>query len=288
MQTLKTKHKALGRTTINIYDSVSDFADGFAALPENSHYANRGDGDGWAGGLDRKTATDKLRHGDLEGVAASDKLMGKLEDSVSFDATRFHTVDAMAGGVPNVPAMLAGQPMHMRQRRRTADELAPLTICVDTTSSGGVSAKSLRKRGAALLALARLLAARRPVTIWIVNAMKPSNHNGHDTTGSAFLLDTAPLDLARAAHCMTNVSVSRQCAYAIGEKLADVNGCGFLQWPNGDVDKYRKAGAAFWGEALGAEDVLFMPPVFLNDPAIENPTKWLKEMLAKYGRADND
>jgi hypothetical protein len=74
-----------------------------------------------------KTATiDALTNGaPAAAVAKSDKMLADFEQVIRVETSRFETVNAVAGGVANVPAFLAGHPMAMRQRRRVDSALGP-------------------------------------------------------------------------------------------------------------------------------------------------------------------
>jgi hypothetical protein len=148
----------------------------------------------WAGGMTRGETGAALRDGYLPAVAESDAYMAKLEAKFDFAAHMFRNVDAVSGGVPIVPAYLAGHPLNMRRRERVMREMAPLTLLVDTASSGGIPASDLAKRGAAILALARLLAGWRPIKIFAGVAVGNGTVSKDGINAVFTRLDTAPLD----------------------------------------------------------------------------------------------
>lgn len=265
--------------------TVTDMA-GFAELARLSlDHAKDGHSHEWSLGVLAPEAADKVRDGDLSGVAASDAFLTKLED-ISPVSRRWANVASVAGGAPNVGAFLAGSPMAMRRRVRLLNESAPLTILVDCTSSGGISSKKLVKRGAAVLALVRLLSGLRPVSLYAVCALTPSGKTGNKATAIAVRIDSTPLDLARAAFVIGHPAAARQSMYSICKRAVDAKGAVFLMWAHNDVDTYRENGAAFFARAIPGMDpaqTLFMPPVFLHDEAIDNPEKWLRDHLNKYG-----
>jgi hypothetical protein len=76
-------------------------------------------------------------------------------------------------------------------------------------ASAGIDAEICLTRGAAMLAMARMLANVRAVELWCVVAI--GNRNSRSSL--CVRLDTAPLDLARVAHVLTHPSVFRALGY---------------------------------------------------------------------------
>lgn len=226
-------------------------------------------------GISRDKCFSAFENGDLTTVPESDKMLAKLEDKFDFPTSRYRVFDDVAGGVPNIPAVLACQPMNMRVRRRTADDAAPLTICIDLTSSANIPADYLVKRGTAILALARILAALRPVTIWLGAGL--SDGRNADGSSAWFQLESSPLDLARAAFQITSGGVPRGMLYTY---LHSAFGCGG-GWPLHSVERWRKMAPKFLSQWFEGE-ILFVPPVFDTDD-FKKPDVWLEGMLKKYG-----
>jgi len=236
------------------------------------------DDGGWLAswvGVGRGECFKSFETGDLSTVPQSDKMLALLEDKFDFPTSRYKVFDDVAGGVPNVPAMLACQPMDMRQRRRTADAAAPLTICIDLTSSGDIPADYLVTRGTAILALARILSSLRPVTIWLGAGL--SSGRGVDGSTAWFQLESSPLDLARAAFQVSSGGVSRGMLYRL---LQSTFGCGG-GWPLSNVDDWRRLAPKFLAQWFDGE-ILFVPPVFQTDE-FKKPEVWLERMVKQYG-----
>ena len=182
---------------------------------------------------------------------------------------------SMARSDSRVNASPACQPISMRVRRRTADDAAPLTICIDLTSSADIDPEYLVKRGTAILALARILSSLRPVTIWLGAGL--SGGGKADGTSAWFQIDSAPLDLARAAFQISSGGVPRGMLYTFLQKQF---GCGG-GWPMYDVDRWRRMAPRFlthWFEG----EILFVPPVFTTDD-FKKPEVWLERMVKQYG-----
>jgi hypothetical protein len=180
--------------------------------------------------------------------------------------------------------------MNMRVRRRVQSEKAPLNIVVDCVSSGGITAETLEKRGAAILALVRILSATRPVSLYIAASALPYGDGDTRTSvGVVARLDSAPIDLARAAHLLCAPGVSRQMAYGFidsdGGKREDSNG---LAWGYNSNDFQREHGKEYWQRSLGIGEMLFIAAPFMSDDIVKAPELWLKKMIAEYGKPEDE
>jgi hypothetical protein len=253
---------------------------GFIAAAESVPQCERGSGGSWFGGKSYAESLENVRSGDLAGVADADKFLADMESHV-FVSRQFRVFDDVVGAVPNIPAYLAGVPQNMRRRTRQPTSTAPLSVFVNLTSSAGIGAADLYKRGAAILALVRLLSNVRAVELWGFVGL------GDSRTGNyvAVRLDTAPLDLARAAHVLTHTSVARGLGYGIATHRFNAGGA----WPYSDVKLSRKHGAEILARVTyPGSDVLLIPPIFLTDDCVKNPVKWIRDMLQAYGGAPVD
>lgn len=187
---------------------------GFSGLPEFAAIARAcpdPDGPvGWAGS-DFDTACTRALSGDLARVAPSDALLDKVESLLDLSGLKTVTVPAVAGGVPCVPAFLAGSPMAMRVRKRRAHDRGEVVLCVEGWTSADADSAAIARRGAAVLALARALSGVRPVRIVSYAA------SGSDRRAFFYTLpiDSAPIDLARAAWVFSAPEFVRQCRLAI-------------------------------------------------------------------------
>lgn len=242
----------------------------------------------WYGNKNYNTSVEQIRSGDLSGVAASDALMEKLELSAPLSHA-WRIVHDVVGGVPNVPAFLAGQPLTMRRRERTVSEQAPLSIFVSLELSGGIDITTMRKRGAAILALVRRLSNLRPVELFVCCSIGQMNVAAHIICR----VDTAPLDLARAAHVLTCPSATRGVCYASGGQLLNDHlgqrGEWTGQWAYADDNVYRRNAREILASAVTPNaEVLYVSAAHVNDPAIKQPTQWLRDMVAQYGGLETE
>jgi len=256
------------------------------SVPKSNH--NRRDCDprrSWYGNKSYNDSVAQIRSGDLAGVAASDKLI----DAIEIEAPMTHAWQVrhdVVGGVPNVAAYLAGHPLCMRRRERTTSEQAPLSIVVSLELSGGIAIEHMRKRGAAILALVRRLSNVRPVELFVCCSI--GNRPGYVAAHTICRVDTAPLDLARAAHVLTCPSVTRGIGYASGGYLLNKHGLASGEWSGnwayGDDSVYRRNAREILSSVVAPNaDVLYITAAHSNDPAVTNPIQWLKDKIAEYG-----
>lgn len=244
--------------------------------------------DGWTGCNSRARLLQWLSEGRAELVARSDEFLSEF-DTLQFVTARSAIVPSVSGGAPNVGAFLAGSPVAMRMRVKTVSDVAPLRIVADSAASGDVSKEALEKRGAAILAIVRMLSAVRPVELYLGTSnyfADGRRMTRDDAVYELVRIDTAPLDLIRAAYLLTDVSATRVALYATG---AELSGCrdessGGVAWSYGSPKLSRERGAAAIDQmfADGGETVYLAPP-FSNDPHINNPTQFIRDMLSLYG-----
>lgn len=236
----------------------------------------------WLGGSSFNEARARVLTGDLSAVAESEAMLSALEAQCEMPSASRAFVADIVGACPNVPAYIAGQPLSMRRRARTTDDCAPLTIVVDLASSGGIGADTVKKRGVAVLALVRAISARRPIELWAgcsLDAVNPETGSGCDGSHVYFRIDTAPLDLARAAFLLTHPAVPRALVYAYARAKFKAP----LRWSYGTASKKPKIdphmpailGRVFTGDAL------MIPSIHLHDRSITAPVDWIKEHLHK-------
>lgn len=279
--------KGNGVDMIRTFDSLPEFYSYVTDLVPSQHRNN--DKDGWAGYSTWESAASSMKTGDMALVSTSDAFMTKIETG-QFESKAFRNIDSVVGGVPNIGNYLAGNPMAMRRRVRQESEKAPLVVIADLASSGNIASRDVAKRGSAILALVRILSGQRPVSLWFCVASRPTSvAHTYGSVSHAVRMDSAPIDIARAAHMLCNVSVPRRLFYdaayhAVGKTREH------LQWPYNNVEAYRTRGHEYWARALDIEpeNTLFVPPIFGNDDSIKNPVAWVNAMIKKYGQSPDE
>lgn len=284
-KTPKTVRKALnlreGATdSFLIFDSLAEFADKAMDLgggSENFATSYRG---GWFGNKTTVEAIDLCTRGDVSLAAPSDKLLDKFE-GLTFPTTGRAWSDDVVGSFPNVPAFIAGIPANMRRRKRLCDmAFAPIAIIADVVLSCSCSAEQMARRGAAILALARGLSARRPVELWVAAGLEGNRGNA---CYIAARIETAPLDIGVAAFALTDIALPRRLMYGIGQKQYSFDG----HWP------YRKDGAhrahmpEIWKAAFEhVGETLCIEAMHTNDLIATEPEKWIEEQINRLAPVD--
>lgn len=273
------------------FDSIGDFAAylrGPAAKCPHMLDTNHAGAD-WYGGTAAQLQA-RIDAGDSAATAAYDRLLGRMEN-VGFATTRFATVAAIAGGAPCVPAYLAGNPLAMRRRVKVIDDAAPLAVVVDIGVSASVKTDTIRRRGAAALALVRLLAATRPVTLWAVTGQQIERYTDHPTdTAFAVQIDTAPLDVARAAWLLASPDAFRRAAFSACQAIGGYPTQTCVNWLGDSHVKHPDLMSACIHALTGSVDRIVVPSLitagetqFGTDEAAAD---WVKAQLATHGAAE--
>jgi hypothetical protein len=191
------------------FNSLADMAAAASGLP-----ADLANPAGWAGAT-MAQAVARARFGDLPRVAGSDAMLSKVEQFLDLSTLRTITVPSVAGGAPCVPAFIAGHPMAMRTRRRVAHDRGEMILAVEGFTPSEIDAATITRRGAAVLALARAAAMLRPVRL-----VSFAVSGGSDAAFAYTLpLDSAPIDLARAAWVFGAPEFTRQLRLPIQEAI---------------------------------------------------------------------
>lgn len=266
-EVLKKEPKA--RDLFLVCDSIGDFLETTAKADwsndPQSFYSN----------MSADQCRNCLRNGNMELVAQADAVLSKVESIVPI-AHAWHIVNDVVGGVPNVPAYLAGHPLTMRRRERSMSERAPLAIVADITSSGDLEASTVQKRGIMIFALLRALTAMRPVELFVTIPIGEKELGGTIVTR----METAPLDLARAVHMIAHQSVARGLGYKTIQQYHPKSH-GWL-WGSVALERSTAKQSLSRIMPLGSE-VLYIPPVHNMDKALTEPETWLRQMLQAHG-----
>lgn len=217
--------------------------------------------------------------GDESLVSASEQVLAEIEDQIPM-SLGWRNFDDVVGAVPNVPAFLAGHPQCMRRRERVMKETAPLFIFMDLTSTCIVDAADVRKRGIVLLALVRRLVEHRPVELWV--GAQQGNYNLSGTT--AWRIETAPLDLARAAFHIASPSMSRAFGYQQNYKMYNIPSCG--PFPFYNIELHKRTGKQRLEALFPGQEIMFIPPLAYNDPMVKDAVGWVRDVMKRYTKED--
>jgi hypothetical protein len=258
-------------THFAIFDSPAELAD-FAASKHDQKF-ERGAHNSFYGNESHEDSLQRARTGDSARVAPSAALLERFERFV-FETGKSRWIDDVAGALPNVQAYLAGQPLQMRRKTRDESASAPIAIIVDLTTSASISADAIARRGAAILALVRILSTRRPVELW-AGSMLDANHM-QDAIGVFAHIETAPLDLATAAYVMTSAGFPRRLCYGISRAHYGYQG----HWPYGSHSASRELMRDICKPAFDhVSEVLCIPACHSEDDITGNPEGWIERKL---------
>lgn len=229
----------------------------------------------WDGGLSKYQALQAIDAGHMESVAPSDKFLADVENILPTPTARNEYLDDVAGAVPNVPAFVAGLPLNMRRKVKRVNEAAPIAVIVNTTLSGGISIEDMQARGSAILALVRALSSRRPVELWSGTGI----HADVGALWQLYRIETAPLDLARAAFILSHPCATRGIQYGVGRSPEyGFNG----HWPYSSGQDKHIERAAFVRALPHVSEVLYIPSAHVDEASIKDPINWITENVKAY------
>lgn len=212
--------------------------------------------------------------GDNSLVKESDDFLKQIEDQVPI-SRGWKNVDDVVGALPNIPAYLSGHPQCMRRRQRTMKDNAPLVIYMDLTTSAMISARDVRKRGVTLLALVRQLVEHRSVELWVGSSL--GRYGGGSGT-VMWRIDTAPLDLARAAFYISATVMARGFGYSICNAELETAGT----WPFNNFELHKATAKERLGAVFPGQEILYVPPIIGFDELVNKPVAWIKRTMAQY------
>lgn len=242
----------------------------------------------WAGGIRDWDHADRMnRTGDVEAAKAL---------TAAYDAAAMANITAVgeamqldfAGYLPCIPSYLAGEPMHMRRNVPCETSKAPITIVIDLTSAGGISAQTLQKRATRIACLILYLSVFRAVSVYTITTCMDT----HDKGGyyiPAVKIGTTPMDLPQLAWQVCNPFAARGVAYGLGNFTS-----GSIAWAcfkdpaTGRSQRVMNMASDVFAEhikrilGLNPEDIVF-PPVFFEDRDKDNPEVWAKKRMTEMG-----
>jgi hypothetical protein len=191
---------------IKQYESIAALRADYIAKCSNTRGYNFANNE-WYGNESETLTLQLTDTGDTRLVAEAERQMSKLDNIIE---TPKRVWDRnVAGAYCCIPDVLAGRPTPMRRQVVIPDDHAPITILVVTTSSAGINAATLAKRGTTILALVMALTRVRPVTLHQLAILNGRN----DGTGETIItaqINTHPLDLATACYVLTSAGFARR------------------------------------------------------------------------------
>lgn len=239
------------------------------------HFANSANP--WHGGESFTEAAIYAEKGNDAYVPEAEKMLDKISaDLIDIPMPQWKA--DLCGAYPIVPDFLAGNPEPMRRRVNDISDRSPVRIYVCTTSSGGINATVLKRRGAAIMALVLALAPVRPVELYVFSILG-SHSDGEAVT--YVRLPSAPLHIGITANALCGQGWARGLCYGYSTLHQAANG----RWPSRyrygkDNTGYLRDLAARMGNTVDA--ALVIPPAELRDPIVKEPVRWINDRLAEY------
>lgn len=229
----------------------------------------------WYGGESLQDSLRMAETGDTSLVAKAEALLSQLDTAI--ETPRKVWERSTIGAYYSVPDVIAGLPTCARRQFDTQDDRTPITILVVTTSSAGMSAEVLAKRGTTILALVMALSRLRPVSLQQICAV--DGIEGGETIITSEI-NTAPLDLATACYVLTSAGFARRLTYDLAAALNGFNG----GWP----DRMRWGNSDPYFAMLKARLVpdptkcLIIKGAQLNDALLSDPVGWVNKQVAHF------
>jgi hypothetical protein len=230
---------------------------------------------GWRSDLSSEQALALTVHGDESRVVAAQALIDQFSSDVDLGQVYPTWSPDMVGSYPIVPNVLAGVPETMMRRVMETSERAPITIWVCVTSSGGVQALDMERRGIAIMALAMALSQTRAVNIRIFSGLGGHNYSGNHLVSVDLL---QPLSLSQAAFMLSSQAFARGLTYKF---LNNATGSGGT-WPESVGHGPYQDRCQQWRKLLPIEplDIVF-PHIFMRDPDITDSIGYCKSIFEK-------
>lgn len=236
----------------------------------------------WYGNESAQDTVHLAHSGNTALVPEAEAVLAKLNTEIATPRRAWER--APAGAFCSVPDVLAGLPTPMRRLAHTYDERAPITILATTTSSAGVPAAVLRKRGAVILALVLALSRTRPVSLRQLATL-----DGRDKDGETIItaeINTTPLDVATACYVLTSAGFARRMTYDLATALNGFSG----GWPRGYT--YGKNTRFFTALVprlgLNPEHTLLVASAEVGDTMLSNPVAWVNAQIARFAQIQED
>lgn len=231
----------------------------------------------WYGGETAEATLRLTALGDTTLVPKAEALLAQLNTEIAVPRRTWER--APAGAFCSVPDVLAGLPTPMRRLRHTQDERAPLTILVTTTSSAGISAALLRKRGTVILALVLALSRIRSVSLRQLTVLN-GTRDGTGETAITAEINTTPLDIATACYVLTSAGFARRLTYDLARTLNGSTGL----WPR----DYAYSNSAHYFTALvprlglDPKQTLLISSAEAADTILSTPVAWVNAQVARF------
>lgn len=259
----------MNQTLFEIFPSVSalceDIHSNSAKLWEKRHERNS-----WSGQQTIGEAQALAAGGCLATAARLSPLVERALSLVDIPVRARARVRDVAGGCPDVPAYLMGEPEHFNALRVVESEATPVRVFVPLVCSASIAARTIEQRGAVIAAFCIALGTIRPVELYGYTA-------GDGRKNACIKLATAPFVASEVGYALTSPAFMRQVCYGWLD-TRDWSGA-WADW-SGYGQRCPRA-------AIGAaDDDLVLDYAFSEDGRIADADKWLRDTLAQFTAQD--
>lgn len=208
------------KNTFKKFETLAAFSAYLATMPETSTWTKKSSqeqgNEGFRGTASYEEADNLLKYGDNKSYCEMTAAGLKIDAGTATKSTLKYE-NAVCGGIPNVPAYIAGRPACMINARRVqvATKVATLVYCIDF--SGFVSKDKIIACGVAVVDAVRAIeAAGRRVNLYILTASKLDKNNN-----AGFILKVKDagqkFDLKKLAYILVNPSMLRRHSFRFFE-----------------------------------------------------------------------
>ena len=238
-------------------------------------YDNRMSGGSWYGNESEADTLHKAEVGDTSLVPKAEAYLDQLDHAI--ETPRRTWERNVAGPFCVVPDVLAGLPTPMRRMVHTRDETSPITILAVTTSSAGIDAETLAKRGTTILALVMALSRIRPVTLQQLTILDGRDEGETVITSE---INTHPLDLATACYVLTSAGFARRLTYNLARSKNHFMGGWPREFNYGRPERYYDR--LRLRLAADPAKCLIIGAAQLGDELLQQPLVWLNTQIARF------
>ena len=271
---------------IKRYDSVADLVAAWGLVSHLNPFAYS-----WCNDESSEDTHRKALGGDVSLVPPAEALLDKLSASLETSHRIIHR--APCGGWPSIPDYLMGSPTPMRRFEHDLADTAPIRIVSVCTSSAGLSAGALQRRGTAILALVLALSQFRPVTLEIASIL--GGLEGNRRTGEFIPLtkiNTQPLDIATACYVLTSAGFDRRIHHDLTRDYLQVTyGQGWAgDWAPGFDHANPQAYFDTLADRLGypCDTTLVIGGAHLSDTLLADPVAWVQGHVDRFTGSSAD
>lgn len=216
-----------------------------------------------------------LMAGDRTGIDLVEEYMKTVTQSIPTLARVWKS--DVAGFFPNIPAYLAGEPESMWRFDSDYSDNTPVRIWVNCLPSGGNSTEEIYMRGAAITALAMVLAQRRTM-VRISPYSDLANEDSRDGALASYDLPN-PLIMSQVIAALANENASRNAFVTLCRNMNPRQTGG---WLRGHCPRKFYSDAQCKEDLGAGPDDIVVPAAYLGDEIVSDPIAWVNRAIKPY------